>query len=107
MNTIKEKIKLLAKNYSSEIISIRRHLHKNPELSFEEYKTSEYICEYLSKLKIPYKKGIAKTGIVAIIEGKNPAKKTIALRADMDALPIQETNKVDYCSRSEERRKGK
>lgn len=100
MNSIKEKIKLLAKNYSSEIISIRRHLHKNPELSFEEYKTSDYISEYLEKLKIPHKRGVAKTGIVAIIEGKNPTKKTIALRADMDALPIQETNKVDYCSQN-------
>ena|ERR1035437_6434687 len=100
MNSIKEKIKLLAKNYSSEIISIRRHLHKNPELSFEEYKTADYISEYLKNLKIPYKKGIAKTGIVAIIEGRNPEKKTIALRADMDALPIQETNKVDYCSQN-------
>ena len=100
MNTIKEKIKLLAKNYSPEIISIRRHLHKNPELSFEEYKTSDYISEYLKSLNILYKKGIAKTGIVEIIQGRNPSKKTIALRADMDALPIQETNKVDYCSQN-------
>jgi amidohydrolase len=100
MNTLKEKIKALAKENSPLIISIRRHLHQNPELSFEEYNTSAYVSEFLKQQNIPHKTGVAKTGIVALIEGKNPDKKMIALRADMDALPILETNKVDYCSKN-------
>ncbi len=87
---IKNKIKELAKQYYPEIVDIRRFLHENAELSFEEYKTSEYICSQLDKMNIPYKKGYVKTGIIATLKGKNPDKKVIALRADMDALPIHE-----------------
>ncbi len=87
---IKNKIKELAKKYYPEIVDIRRFLHENAELSFEEYKTSEYICSQLDKMDIPYKKGYVKTGIIATLKGKNPDKKVIALRADMDALPIHE-----------------
>ncbi len=101
MNAIKNKIKSLSKEFASEITQIRRHLHQNPELSFEEYNTSAYISEYLTYLQVNHQQGIANTGIVAIIEGKNPHKKTIALRADMDALPIQETTKVEYCSKND------
>ncbi|MES2836139.1 MAG: M20 family metallopeptidase [Bacteroidota bacterium] len=95
---LKEKIKQLSSEYLEEIIAVRRHLHAHPELSFEEHNTSKFICQKLDEYKIPYTKGIVKTGIVALIEGKNAAKKCIALRADIDALPIQETNKVSYCS---------
>lgn len=95
---LKEKIKQLSADYLQEIISIRRHLHQHPELSFKEYKTSEFICEKLKEYNIPFTNGFAETGIVAIIEGKNAAKNCIALRADMDALPIQETNNINYCS---------
>ncbi len=100
MNSLKDKIKALAKDYAPEIVAIRRHLHQHPELSFEEYNTSAYVAEYLKNQNIPHQTGVAKTGIVATIEGKNPAKRTLALRADMDALPILETNKVDYCSKN-------
>ncbi|MCC6837416.1 MAG: amidohydrolase [Bacteroidia bacterium] len=98
MNTL-EKIKALAKELNKEIISIRRHLHAHPELSFEEYNTSNFIASKLKEYGIPYTQGIVKTGIVALIEGKNPTKKVIALRADMDALPINETNNCEYISK--------
>jgi amidohydrolase len=95
-----DNIKQLAHQYFDEVVSFRRHLHQHPELSFEEFKTSEYVCDVLDKYHITYTKGIVKTGIVAIIEGNNPTKKTILLRADLDALPIEEQNKVEYKSQN-------
>lgn len=91
-------IKLLSKEIFNEIISVRRHIHKHPELSFKEYKTSEFICSILDKHKITYTKNIVETGIIAIVEGNNPTTKTILLRADLDALPIEEENNADYKS---------
>ena len=96
-NNISE-IKSLAKELFAEIVSIRHHIHKHPELSFKEYKTSEFVCSILDKHKIPYTKNIVETGIVALIEGENPKTKTILLRADLDALPIEEENKTAYKS---------
>lgn len=98
MSDIKKKIKKLSEDYFNEIVSIRHHLHQHPELSEEEYQTAEFICKMLDEYGIPYHKGIAVTGVVGLIEGKNPYSKNIALRADMDALPIIEENKVDYKS---------
>lgn len=98
--TFLETIKALAKEHANEIVSIRRHIHKHPELSFQEFNTSAYVCSILNQYKIPYTKGVVKTGIIALIEGKNPAKKTTLLRADLDALPIEEKNTVEYCSQS-------
>jgi amidohydrolase len=92
------KIKLKASNYKEEVINIRRHIHQNPELSFQEYNTSKYIQNKLTEFEIEFTSGIVETGIVALIKGKNPTKKTIALRADIDALPIQEENTIDYKS---------
>ncbi|MBI3500315.1 MAG: amidohydrolase [Bacteroidetes bacterium] len=105
---LKEKIKSLSEKYLDEIISIRRHLHANPELSFEEYNTSKFISGKLKEWKIPFKSGIVKTGIVALIEGRklsSPAGeglgvRSIALRADMDALPIEEKNNMEYKSKN-------
>lgn len=93
-----ESIKQKAKIFSSKIISIRRHLHAHPELSFKEFNTSIYIKSLLNEFGIEYKDGFVKTGIVAEIKGKNPETKIIALRADMDALPIREQNKTEYKS---------
>ncbi len=93
-------IKSISARISEEIISIRRHIHQHPELSFEEYKTSAFVCSVLDKYTIKYTKGIVKTGIVALIKGKNPDKKTILLRADLDALPIEEKNEVNYRSQN-------
>ena len=95
-----DKIKHIAQKYLAETIEVRRSLHKNPELSFKEYQTSNYIQSILSKNKIPFTNGHVDTGIIARIEGNNPSDKEILLRADMDALPINEENKVDYCSRN-------
>lgn len=95
-----EKIKHIAKEISSEVISIRRHIHQHPELSFEEYNTSAFICSILDKHQIPYTTGYVKTGIVALIKGNNPDKKTLLLRADIDALPIEEKNDVPYKSQN-------
>jgi len=98
MQHLKSKIQNLSKKYFSETIEIRRYLHAHPELSFEEYATSDFIASKLKEYKIPFEQGMVKTGIVALIKGCNPEKKTIALRADMDALPILEENQVVYKS---------
>ncbi len=95
---IGEKIKQLAQENFEEIRACRRHIHQHPELSFQEFETAKFIQQKLTEYGIPFKANIAKTGIVAIIEGKNPSSKTIALRADMDALPILEQNNLDYIS---------
>ncbi len=94
---LNEKIKLLAKQYAPETIAIRRHLHTHPELSYLEFKTTEYVQAQLTQLGISFESK-AGTGILGIIEGKNPASRVIALRADMDALPILEENEVPYKS---------
>ena len=90
-----------AAQYFSEVKEIRHHIHANPELSFHEYKTSAFVSEKLKSIGITDQKACAGTGIVALIEGKNPGKKCIALRADMDALPILEANDVPYRSQNE------
>ena len=82
-----------------DIISLRRKIHANPELAFEEFGTAETVKTFLKDAGIPFKDGVAKTGVVALIEGRGPGK-TIALRGDMDALPIHEKNEVDYCSKN-------
>jgi amidohydrolase len=93
-----EKIKEMATGAFNEIVEIRRHLHQHPELSFHEYKTSAYIKSILTTWGIPFTEDIADTGIVVLLQGNNPELKTIALRADFDALPIIEENDIDYCS---------
>jgi hippurate hydrolase len=95
-----ERIKSLAKQHQAENVSIRRHLHANPELSYQEFETSKYVQAQLKAIGIPFTV-IATTGVLGIIEGKNPSKRVVALRADMDALPIIEENKVDYISTKE------
>ncbi len=95
---VKDEIKALAASYKGEIIANRRHLHANPELSFEEFNTCFFIESQLKSFGIQEIEKKATTGIVALIRGKNPDKKTIALRGDMDALPIQEQNEVSYKS---------
>ena len=98
---MKDQIRALADKHFDNIVKIRKYLHANPELSFKEYETSKYIQQFLTDNNIEFQAGFVKTGIVAHIKGKNPGKKTIALRADIDALPIHETNDVDYKSTKE------
>jgi amidohydrolase len=95
-----EKIKSLAAQGQEENIAIRRHLHAHPELSYQEYETCKFVQAQLTKIGIPFTV-IATTGVLGIIEGKNPSSRVIALRADMDALPILEENDVDYKSKNE------
>ena len=94
-----QKIKELTKQYAPMLLDIRHHLHAHPELSFKEFETSRFIGDQLKAWNIPFK-NIAGTGIVAIIEGQNPSIKTIALRADIDALPITEETDVAYKSQN-------
>jgi len=98
--SLKEKIQELSAELLPEIIEIRRYLHMHPEISFQELKTSRYIKSVLLNWNIPFYDGIAETGIVVLLKGKNPEKSCTALRADFDALPIQEQNKVEYCSKN-------
>ena len=97
MPELKAKIKELAARSAPEIVSFRRHLHANPELSFEEVATAKFVANTLNSMGLQ-SNTMAETGQVAFIKGKNPEKKTIALRADMDALPIAEQNEVPYKS---------
>ena len=92
-----DKIKELARSYTAEFINIRHHIHAYPELSYEEYETSRFIQDKLRSWNIPFEVK-ANTGVVGLIEGKNPSSRIIALRADMDALPITEQNDVSYKS---------
>ncbi|MES2131684.1 MAG: M20 family metallopeptidase [Bacteroidota bacterium] len=100
MQQLLHTIQSLSAEIAAEVVSIRRHIHQYPELSFEEYNTSAFVCSVLDKHNIKYIKGVVKTGIVALIEGKNPEAKTILLRADLDALPIEEKNEVVYKSQN-------
>ncbi|MEY3433331.1 MAG: hypothetical protein RL131_1267 [Bacteroidota bacterium] len=93
---LKDKINQLATSYAGQFRSIRRHLHQHPELSYKEYNTSAFVQEQLKKMNIPFEV-MAETGVVGIIKGK-PSDRVVALRADMDALPIQEENEVEYKS---------
>ncbi len=95
-----EKIKALANRCYPEVQKHRRHLHQYPELSFQEHQTSQYIAAQLEKYGIKYQTGMAETGICAWIEGKEPNAAVLALRADMDALPIHEANEVPYKSKN-------
>lgn len=99
MQKLKNDIQLLSKRFLPEIIAIRRHLHEYPELSFEEFETSKFIISKLKQYDIPFESGIVKTGIVAMIHGGTPGK-VLALRADMDALPITEQNNIEYQSKN-------
>ncbi len=98
MDSLKDKIKALASSYAGEVIEIRRHLHRHPELSFREFDTARFIAGKLSEYGITYQDKVAGTGIVGLISGKGPSGRVVALRADMDALPIQEKNEAAYRS---------
>lgn len=92
------RIKQQAAALLPELIDIRRHLHRHPELSMHEARTSNFIQLRLIEMGVPFETGMAKHGVVGLIKGKNPGSRTIALRADMDALPITEQNETAYCS---------
>ncbi|HTB53316.1 MAG TPA: M20 family metallopeptidase [Ferruginibacter sp.] len=95
--TLLQQVKKLSKKYADEFIGIRHHLHAHPELSYQEFETSKFIQKKLTEFNIPFEIK-ATTGVIGLIKGKNPEKRVVALRGDMDALPITEENNVDYKS---------
>lgn len=97
---MKELIKHWLDKINDEVIEMRRHLHRNPELSYKEFETASYIKRKLKEYRIPYHSEIAGTGVLGIIKG-NQGGGVVALRADMDALPIQEENDFPYVSTKE------
>lgn len=98
---MQKQIHTLAAQFHPEVINYRRHLHSHPELSFEEVETGKYLAALLEEWGIEHSLGMAGNGVVALIQGKRPGKGVIALRADMDALPILEANDVPYKSQNE------
>lgn len=94
-------IRSKAKEYFPDVQEIRHYIHSNPELSFEEHNTAAFISKKLTEYGIEHETGVAGTGVIGLIKGKNPDKKCIALRADMDALPIKEENDVPYKSKND------
>ncbi|HZI52118.1 MAG TPA: M20 family metallopeptidase, partial [Chitinophagaceae bacterium] len=96
---LKDEIRQHANSITDTVVQYRRHLHANPELSFHEYETSAFIKARLDEMGIAWKP-MAETGVVALIKGKQPSDRVIALRADMDALPITEANDTPYSSKN-------
>jgi amidohydrolase len=95
---IKDVIARLAREFHPQIVEMRRHLHRNPELSFQEEETARFVAERLESFGISCQKNVAGHGVIGWIRGRNPEKCLVALRADMDALPIEESNDVSYRS---------
>lgn len=93
-----DRIAQLARDIFPDLVEIRRHLHRHPELSFQEEQTAAFVVSRLEAYGISHKKNVAGHGVVGWIRGRNPEKRLIALRADMDALPITEENEVPYKS---------
>ncbi|HOQ00070.1 MAG TPA: M20 family metallopeptidase [Acetivibrio clariflavus] len=94
---LSSELKKISSDILSEIVSLRRTIHKEPELGFKEFKTSTLVANYLNSLGLKVNKGIAGTGVIGLLEG-NSSGKTIAIRADMDALPITEETDFPYAS---------
>ncbi|BAY40466.1 N-acyl-L-amino acid amidohydrolase [Nostoc sp. NIES-2111] len=93
------RVRLAIRSLQPQLVEWRRRLHQKPELGFQEKLTAEFVSQKLQEWGIEHQTGIAQTGIVATIKGeKSPSSQTLAIRADMDALPIQELNEVPYCS---------
>lgn len=100
MIDVKEQIANIISENKNRLIDDRRHIHKNPELSFKEYKTSEYIKTRLDEMSVNYVSGLVGTDVIAVIEGTLNSKKskTLLIRADIDALPVCETRECEYKS---------
>jgi amidohydrolase len=96
---IVEKIKNISREIFPSLVKLRRELHQYPELAFNEFKTSARIAKELKKIGIDFKKGVAKTGVAGLLNKTNQGK-TVALRADMDALPVLEQTNFSYKSKN-------
>mgnify|MGYP001813635160 CR=1 FL=1 len=93
-------IKTLTENLAPRLIEIRRHLHAHPELSGEEYQTAAYVAGVLSSCGLHVREAVGKTGVVGELIGEGKDKRTLAIRTDMDALPIHERTQLDFASRT-------
>lgn len=98
---MKDKIRHLSEKYYEPVVTLRRRIHAHPELSWQEVETSKLVAETLMKAGIEVQTRVAKNGVVGTLRCKNSSSKCIALRADMDALPIHEENELSYCSANE------
>lgn len=98
--SVKQRITSASEAIFPDIQRVRRHLHQHPELSFEEFETAVYIENYIHQLGLTTSR-MAGTGVICLLQGKNPSKSTLALRADIDALPISEKNSCEYRSQNE------
>lgn len=98
INSLRNRFQEEGERIFPEVQALRRELHQNPELAFEEEQTAALVCRELQSVGIPYTQGVARTGVVGIIQGSSPGP-VLALRADMDALPILEQNDAPYCSK--------
>ena len=92
------RIAAITERLTPQLVELRKQLHQHPELAFEEHETAKAVGAFLTKLKIPFKSGVGKTGIVALLEGSKPGR-TIGIRADMDALPIHEDTGLPFASK--------
>ena len=99
MSNITDRIKQLADKYYEDVVTLRRTIHANPELAFEENETSALVANTLEKYGVEVRRGVAKTGVVGTIKGKNKGK-VVALRGDMDALPILEATGLPFASKN-------
>jgi amidohydrolase len=95
---LRNRIQQLSSELFEDALKHRRHLHAHPELSFQEFETSKYVDQELDRIGISKRHNLVNTGIVGLIEGSEPSSRVVALRADMDALPIFEENDIDYKS---------
>jgi amidohydrolase len=99
MNHLITRVQELAAAQAADVVAVRQHIHAHPELSFKEFETAAFVTRQLQEMGLN-PTPIATTGVVALIEGRNPGSRTVALRADIDALPIQEQNEVPYRSQN-------
>lgn len=95
---LNQRIAGIAERLTPELVELRKKLHQHPELAFEEHETAKAVAAFLTRLKIPFKTGVGKTGIVALLEGSGPGR-TIGIRADMDGLPIHEDTGLPFASK--------
>ena len=95
---LNQRLAQAADRLTPQLVALRKQLHQHPELAFEEVETAKAVADFLRKLGIPFRAGVGKTGIVALLEGSGPGR-TIGIRADMDALPIHEETGLPFASR--------
>jgi len=95
---VDRRISAIADRLTPELSELRKRLHQHPELAFEEHETAKAVTGFLNRIGVPFRTGVGKTGVVAVLEGSAPGR-TIGIRADMDALPIHEQTGLPFASK--------